>query len=87
MNEQKEIRIKPEQLTNVFCPVKGCECARFDKTYLLKKIPAMISPSGKEFIQPIEIYVCRECGWAIKELMPPGAIVFPKTVTRVQTGN
>jgi len=75
MNEQQQIRIKPEQLANVFCSNKECRSAFFDKTHVLKKVPATISPTGKALIQPIELYLCRDCGSVIGEMVPPGAIV------------
>jgi len=75
MSEQQKINVKPEQLENVFCSNKECRSAFFDKTYVLKKIPKTLSPTGRVFIQPMELYVCRDCGGVIGEMMPPGAVV------------
>ncbi len=73
--QQQQIRIKPEQLKNIFCSNKECECPFFDKTHVLKKVPATVSPTGNAFIQPIELYLCRDCGSVVGEMVPPGAIV------------
>lgn len=75
MHEQQRIKVKPGQLTNVFCSDKDCRSPFFGKTYVLKKIPATLSPTGKAFVQPIELYVCRDCGGVIGEMMPDGAVV------------
>ncbi len=75
MSEQQQIKVKPGQLENVFCSNKECGSAFFERTYVLKKVPATISPTGTAIVQPIELYVCRDCGGVIGEGVPPGAIV------------
>lgn len=79
MNEQKKINVKLEQLANVFCSNKECGSAFFDRTHVLKKIPATVSPTGQAYIQPIELYLCRDCGGVIGEMVQKGAIIYPKT--------
>jgi len=83
MNEPQKITIKPEQLANVFCSNKECGCAFFEKTHVLKKVPSTVSPTGAALIQPMGLYVCRDCGSVIGELVVKGAIVYPKTVDHV----
>ena len=75
MSEQQKITVKPEQLENVWCDTKDCVCAVFEVKYVLKKVPATISPTGKALVQPISFYVCRDCGKPSKGTMPEGAIV------------
>lgn len=75
MDKPQKINIKPEKLENVFCSDKECQSPFFEKTYVLKKIPLTISPTGRAFIQPMELYVCRDCGGIIGEMTPPGAVV------------
>lgn len=75
MEKQQQINVKPEQLENVFCSNKECGSAFFEKTHVLKKVPVTISKMGKAYVQPIELYVCRDCGGVVGEMVPPGAIV------------
>lgn len=74
MNEQQQINVKPGQLENSVCPNKDCQNVLFKMVYVIKKIPAMISPSGKNIIQPIGLYVCTKCGELNPEMTPSGVL-------------
>lgn len=41
-----------------------CECGSklFHEAIVLKKVSALISPTGKEELYPIPVYVCEKCG-------------------------
>ena len=41
-----------------------CECGSklFYEAIVLKKVSALISPTGKEELYPIPVYVCDKCG-------------------------
>lgn len=45
-------------------PNERCVCGHFawKVVFLLKKISALVSPSGKETIVPIQIFACDKCG-------------------------
>lgn len=45
---------------NIVCP--KCGSKFFKEVYVLKKISAIISPTGKEETMPIPFYGCAECG-------------------------
>lgn len=47
-----------------------CECGSyiFEDAYILKKLSALISPTGKEEVIPISLLVCKECGKVLSEL-------------------
>lgn len=75
MSNPQKITVHPGKLQNIFCSDKDCESPFFDRVYVLKKIPQTISPTGRAIIQPIEIYVCRDCRGVIGELLPEGAVV------------
>ena len=79
MKDPQSITIKPELLENVFCSNKECGSPFFDRTHVLKKVPATVSPTGTAFIQPIELYLCRDCGGVAGEMVKKGAIVYPET--------
>jgi hypothetical protein len=44
-------------------PVKchKCGCRFFKIVYLIKKISALVSPTGKETLVPIQIFACDKC--------------------------
>lgn len=41
-----------------------CKCGSkiFHESIVLKKISALVSPTGKEMLYPIPVYVCDKCG-------------------------
>jgi len=47
-----------------------CECGSklFIEAVVLKKLSALYSPTGKEQIYPIPVYVCSKCGKIPEEL-------------------
>ena len=45
-----------------------CENKIFIQGYVIKKMSAIVSPTGKEVIAPIQVFNCGSCG----ELLPMG---------------
>lgn len=45
-------------------PTIKCRCGNFTfaSSFILKKVSALVSPSGKETIAPIQIFTCIYCG-------------------------
>jgi len=43
-----------------------CENTIFIQGYVIKKISAIVSPTGKEVIAPIQVFNCGNCG----EMLP-----------------
>lgn len=56
MDEMKMVLTAP----NITC--HKCGSKLFREAIALKKISAIISPTGKEEIVPVPMYVCMECG-------------------------
>jgi hypothetical protein len=49
--------------------VCSCKSEIFESLYIVKKISALQSPTGKEEIVPIQIIVCKQCGKSLEELL------------------
>ena len=45
---------------------QSCENPVFIQGYIIKKISAIVSPTGKEVIAPIQVFNCGNCG----EMLP-----------------
>ena len=45
-----------------------CENAIFIQGYIIKRISAIVSPTGQEVIAPVQVFNCGNCG----ELLPMG---------------
>lgn len=52
---------------NVVCPKCGSKV--FNEAVILKKVSAIVSPTGKEEIYPIPVYVCSKCGTIPQEFL------------------
>ena len=73
-NEQAQVQIKPEDLTDVFC--EKCECQTFAQAFMFKELSAILSPTGKKSLVPIQVYACTGCGHINDGFLPkanPGA--------------
>ncbi len=67
MNAAKAIYKSP----NVVCPKCGSKV--FREAIILKKVSALISPTGKEELYPIPVYVCDKCGTIPDEFLNKSA--------------
>jgi hypothetical protein len=53
-----------------------CGCKIFDQKMVIKRISALLSPSGKEEFLPIDVVVCSKCGALLKQLYPDADVIF-----------
>ena len=44
-----------------------CQCKGFKQTMMLKKLSALVSPTGQETIIPMQVFACEKCGHVNKE--------------------
>jgi uncharacterized Zn finger protein len=49
---------------------KGCGNYTFVNVYVMKKISAIMSPTGKEGVAPIPTFACNACGFINPEFLP-----------------
>jgi hypothetical protein len=66
--QQQQININPDDLTDIIC--EKCESQTFESVFLFKKLSAVLSPSGKDTMVPLQTYRCTECGHINEEFMP-----------------
>ena len=66
MGEQK--RISAQDLPNIVC--ENCGGRFFSQVHAFKRVPAILSQSGKEEIVPIPTFRCDDCGHVNEEFMP-----------------
>ena len=65
---QQNININPDDLEDVLC--EKCETQTFEPAMLFKKLSAVLSPSGKETLVPLQIYKCTDCGHINEGFLP-----------------
>lgn len=61
-----------------------CDCGGklFESGIIVKKIPGLLSPTGKEEVYPMEVLVCKKCGKVPSELNVNG--ILPNDVVAKQ---
>jgi len=56
----KQVELDMSKADTVQC--KECGNASFIQSFFLKKISALMSPTGKEAIVPVQVFSCGNCG-------------------------
>ena len=56
--EQQQIDIT--QTSAVKC--EKCENSTFKQSLLLRKLSAIVSPTGEETLVPVQVFACEKCG-------------------------
>tara|TARA_A100001391_G_scaffold3686_2_gene2930 strand:+ start:698 stop:904 length:207 start_codon:yes stop_codon:yes gene_type:complete len=62
----KQITIDASTLPDVKCP--KCESLYFKNLVRIKKVSALVSPTGSETLMPIPVIACAECGHVIRDV-------------------
>ena len=58
MNQQ----IDPSKLKTAQCPAENCEETAFYQLVEIKKLSALVSPSGKDVLMQVPVFRCSSCG-------------------------
>ena len=59
---QQQLRISADQVSNATTLSCACGGQIFEEGSIFKKLSALISPSGREEMFPIQVIVCKKCG-------------------------
>ena len=46
-----------------------CKCKGFKQTLMLKKLSALLSPTGQESMIPVAVFACEKCSHINKEFL------------------
>ena len=65
--QQPPQEIDISQTDTITC--EKCANASFIQSYFLKRVSALVSPTGKEAIVPIQVFACGNCGTIPKNMM------------------
>ena len=67
-NQQAQLNINPDDLTDVLC--EKCDNQTFSQVFLFKSLSAVLSPTGKKTMVPMQVFKCDECNHISKEFLP-----------------
>lgn len=56
---EEKLQINSNNSEDVLC--EGCGGGHFEQAFIIKKISALISPTGNETFVPIQLFRCSEC--------------------------
>ena len=69
-NQQPQMNIDFSQTTAEVC--EKCENDTFQQVYQIRKLSALLSPTGQESMIPIQVFACAKCGHINKGFLPKG---------------
>jgi len=67
MNQQR-MNVDLSNALDIVC--EECGCKTFVEVAFVKKVSALVSPTGKEAIVPVGTFACSSCGHVNKEFDP-----------------
>ena len=67
---QQQMNIDVSQTSEMKCD--KCENNTFKQTMMLRKVSAIVSPSGKETIIPVGVFACESCNNVNEEFAKGG---------------
>ena len=71
MNREQQglqIQVDLKQTTEVVC--ESCGNDTFTQVYHMRKLSALLSPTGQETMIPIQVFACAKCGHINKGFLP-----------------
>lgn len=63
-----QINVNLKDAEDIVCA--ECGNKTFDAVLILKKLSALLSPTGKQEVIPIQTLACHKCGYINKEFLP-----------------
>ena len=68
--KQAQVKLNLSDTETIVC--EKCGNGLFIQSFFLKKISALVSPTGQEAVIPIQVFSCGDCGTIPKKMMPDG---------------
>ena len=67
-NKQPQMNVDLSQTTAEVC--EKCENDTFQQVYQMRKLSALLAPTGQETMIPIQVFACAKCGHINKGFLP-----------------
>lgn len=67
-NQQPPMNIDLSKAQDITCD--NCGNYTFQEVALMKRLSALMSPTGKEAVVPIPTFACNACGFINKQFLP-----------------
>jgi hypothetical protein len=66
--QQANVQLDLSQAETILC--EKCSNGLFIQSFFLKKLSALVSPTGQEAVIPVQVYSCGNCGHINQKLNP-----------------
>ena len=66
--QQANVKLDLSQAETILC--EKCSNGLFIQSFFLKKLSALVSPTGQEAVIPVQVYSCGNCGHINQKLNP-----------------
>ena len=66
--QQPQINVDLSQADDIVC--ENCGNYTFNEVMLMKRLSALLSPTGKEAVIPIPTFACNACGYINRRFLP-----------------
>ena len=66
--QQANVQLDLSQAETILC--EKCGNGLFIQSFFLKKLSALVSPTGQEVVIPVQVYSCGNCGHINSKLNP-----------------
>ena len=67
--QQQQMQVDLSQTTEVIC--EKCKNTTFNYVFKLRKLSALLSPSGQETMIPMQVFACVKCDHINSDFLPP----------------
>ena len=64
---QKQVQLDLGEADTITC--QECGNASFIQSFFLKRISALVSPTGQEAIVPVQVFSCGNCGTVPQKML------------------
>lgn len=68
MNNQQNINVSLDQTDAVVC--EKCEGDIWTPAFMIRKVSALLSPTGRDTMLPVQLFVCSKCGHVNEDMRP-----------------
>ena len=67
--QQQNVQVDLSKADTVRCDDPECNNVLFIQSTIIKRLSAIVSPTGKEALVPIDVYSCGNCGKIPKTML------------------
>ena len=68
-NPNMQVKVELKDTLDVVC--EKCGHKLFTQVMMIKKLSAVLSPTGQESMIPIQVFACNDCGHVNEDFLPP----------------